>query len=163
MTELLRQWIIGVTCAAIAAALMQALTPKGGAGKAGQLAAGLLLLLAAVKPLTGISLTDAAEGLEALSLRQEERAAELTEENRQLMKALIEGETETYILDKARELEITCTAAAFCQAEEDGGYRLEQVVISGAMTAEQKQTLFQCLEGELGLQGEQIRWEQEEG
>lgn len=162
MTELLRQWIIGVTCAAIVAALMQALTPKGSAGKAGQLAAGLLLLLAAVKPLTGFSLAGAADALGELHLRQEEREAELTEENRQMLKARIEGETETYILDKARELGISCTAAVRC-ADEDGGYRLEQVILSGGMTEEQARTLSRKLESDLGLQSGQIRWEREAG
>ena len=48
---MLKQWILGITCAALIGALAEALAPPGRVKRVIRLAAGLLLLLAAVKPL----------------------------------------------------------------------------------------------------------------
>lgn len=55
--ELLRQWLTGVTCAAIIVALADSLMAGGTVRKIGQLAGGLLLLAAVVKPVLEVDLT----------------------------------------------------------------------------------------------------------
>ena len=50
MMELLRQWLVGVTCAAMIIALADSLTPSGTVRKVGKLVGGLVLLLAVLQP-----------------------------------------------------------------------------------------------------------------
>ena len=50
MMELLRQWLVGVTCAAMIIALADSLTPPGTVRKVGKLVGGLVLLLAVLQP-----------------------------------------------------------------------------------------------------------------
>ena len=58
MMELLRQWLVGVTCAAMIIALADSLTPSGTVRKVGKLVGGLVLLLAVLQPvLTSVSYT----------------------------------------------------------------------------------------------------------
>ena len=54
MMALVRQWLLGVTAAALVLALAEALAPEGGAKKVCRLAGGLALLLAAVGPVAGL-------------------------------------------------------------------------------------------------------------
>ena len=66
MMGLVRQWLLGVTAAALVLALAETLAPEGSAKKVCRLAGGLALLLAAVGPvvrvLDGSALTQAVEG-----------------------------------------------------------------------------------------------------
>ena len=103
--ELLRQWLTGVTCAAIIVALADSLMAGGTVRRIGRLAGGLLLLAAVVKPVLEVDLTV----LSAASLRLEAEAVPAAEEaGLDLMKSIIGEETGAYILDKAAELGISC-------------------------------------------------------
>lgn len=163
MTELLRQWILGVTCAAMIAAVAQAFARKGGAGKAAQLTAGLLVLLAAAKPLAGLSAFDVSGALQDLQSRQEERADELTAENDQMMKALIEGKTEAYILDKAKKMGISCKVFVTYARDERGAFAPSLVTLTGALTAEEQRRMSDWITADLGIAGENIIFEKEVG
>ena len=70
MMELLRQWLTGVTCAAILTAAADSLMTGGAARRIGRLAGGLLLLAAVVKPVLEVDL----EALSACSVRMEAEA-----------------------------------------------------------------------------------------
>ena len=50
MIELVRQWLLGVTCTALVLAAVDGLAPEGSAKKVCRLAGGLALLVAAVGP-----------------------------------------------------------------------------------------------------------------
>ena len=163
MTELLRQWILGVTCAAMIAAVVQAFARKGGAGKAAQLTAGLLVLLAAAKPLAGLSAFNISGALEDLQTQQEMRADELTEENDRMMKELIEGKTEAYILDKAEELGISCKVFVTYARDESGAFAPARVRLTGTLTVEERQRLTGQIAADLGIAGENIVFEEEVG
>ena len=107
MTELIRQWIIAVTCAAMLAAILQTLLPKAGTGAAGRLAGGLLLLIATVQPLLSLDYDSLAQSMTKLRLEEYRSDQELAEANSSLLEELIEQETRSYILDKAEELGMT--------------------------------------------------------
>lgn len=163
MTELLRQWILGVTCAAMIAAMVQAFARKGGTGKATQLTAGLLVLLAAARPLAGLSAFDVSGALQDLQSRQETRADELTEENDRMMKALIEGKTEAYILDKAEEMGIDCGVFVTYARDESGAFAPARVTLAGALTAEEQRRLAGQITADLGIAGENIVFKEKVG
>ncbi len=152
MIDWLKDWIVGVTCAAMIAALLFAFLPKGGGvGRAGRLAAGLLLMLAAVRPLVGLDYGSLAQAMAELRVSQSGQAAELAAQNQELLKELIESETEAYISDKANELGIQCEAHVEYAYGEDGTPYPARIRVEGALTGAQRTQLSQALEAELGV------------
>lgn len=151
MTELIRQWILAVTCAAMLVAVLQTLMPQGGAGTAGRLAGGLLLLIATVQPLLSLDYDSLAQSVSQLRLEQSVSSQELAELNRDLLEELIEEQTKTYILDKAEELGMTCQVTVTCEQLEAGVPFPKFVTVSGSFTQEQADRLSQTIEADLAV------------
>lgn len=155
--ELLRQWLTGVTCAAIIVALADSLMAGGTVRKIGRLAGGLLLLAAVVKPVLEVDLTV----LSAASLRLEAEAVPAAEEaGLDLMKSIIGEETGAYILDKAAELGISCQEVRVtCAVEENGVPYPASVVLVGDLTEEEQARLSRRIEAELAIPAERQSYE----
>ena len=155
--ELLRQWLTGVTCAAIIVALADSLMAGGTVRRVGRLAGGLLLLAAVVKPV--LELDPAV--LSAASLRLEAEAVPAAEEaGLDLMKSIIGEETGAYILDKAAELGISCQEVRVtCAVEENGVPYPASVVVLGDMTQEEQDRLSRRIEADLAIPAERQTYE----
>lgn len=156
---MLKQWILGITCAAVIAAAAEALAPPGRVKKAGRLAVGLLVLLAVVKPLGGLDF-DALAG--ALASYRPDRAAceaALEEKSGAVLKTIIEEKTGAYISDKAEALGMNCAAEVTYYYGPDGEVRPEAVVVRGEFTENQQVQLSRVLEGELGIPAQRQRFE----
>jgi len=152
MAAFLRDWIVGVTCAAMAAAVLHAFLPKdGGVGRAGRLAAGLLLMLCAIGPLAGLDYDSLSQSLSQLRLSRSHYAQELDSLNDEILKELIESETEAYILDKAEGLGILCRASVTYALDGEGRPYPVGVHITGELTGEQERRLSEALEADLGV------------
>ena len=67
------------------------------------------------------------------------------------MKAIIEQEFAAYIVDKADQMGVVCTAQVACQAGEDGVFLPQSAQVVGNFSPQQRETLAQMLEEELGL------------
>lgn len=148
---MLKQWITGITCAAIIAAAAQALAPPGRVKKAGRLAVGLLLLLAVLKPLGGLDYDALAGALARYRPDSAACAAALEEKNQAVLKTVIEEKTGAYISDKAEALGMNCAAEVTYYYGPDGEVRPEAVVVRGEFTENQQAQLSRALEGELGI------------
>ena len=157
MMELLRQWLTGVTCAAIIVALADSLMVGGTVRKIGRLAGGLLLLAAVVKPVLEVDLTV----LSAASLRLEAEAVPAAEEaGLDLMKSIIGEETGAYILDKTAELGISCQEVRVtCAVEENGVPYPASVVLVGDLTEEEQARLSRRIEADLAIPAERQSYE----
>ena len=157
--ELLRQWLTGVTCAAIIVALADSLMAGGTVRRIGRLAGGLLLLAAVVKPVLEVDLNV----LSAASLRLEAEAAAVPaaeEAGLDLMKSIIGEETGAYILDKAAELGISCQEVRVtCAVEENGVPYPASVVVLGDMTQEEQDRLSRRIEADLAIPAERQTYE----
>lgn len=155
--ELLRQWLTGVTCAAIIVALADSLMAGGTVRRIGRLAGGLLLLAAVVKPVLEVDLTV----LSAASLRLEAEAVPAAEEaGLDLMKSIIGEETGAYILDKAAELGISCQEVRVtCSVEENGVPYPASVVLVGDLTEEEQARLSRRIEADLAIPAERQSYE----
>lgn len=155
--DLIRQWIVGVTCAAIIGALAECLMPEGGVKKAGRLAVGLLLMLAVVKPLSALQ---GGEWDELPYSRQVETGSgALQAENEALVKAIIEERTAAYISDKAEALGMECTVQVSYHYGGDGDVWPESVVVRGEFTQRQQESLSQALEADLAIRAENQTFE----
>ena len=155
--ELLRQWLTGVTCAAIIVALADSLMAGWTVRRIGRLAGGLLLLAAVVKPVLEVDLTV----LSAASLRLEAEAVPAAEEaGLDLMKSIIGEETGAYILDKAAELGISCQEVRVtCAVEENGVPYPASVVLVGDLTEEEQARLSRRIEADLAIPAERQSYE----
>ena len=156
---MLKQWILGITCAALIGALAEGLAPPGRVKKAGRLAVGLLLLLAVVKPLGGLDGHALAGALESYRPDGAAYEAALEEKSGAVLKAVIEERTNAYISDKAKTLGMDCTAEVTWYYGPDGEVRPEAVVVRGEFTESQQGELSRVLEGELGIPAQRQSFE----
>lgn len=162
MTELLRDWLLGVTCAAMVLAIAEALTPEGSIRKICRLAGGLVLLLAAVSPVVKLDEADLTRALTEYRVTAQDYGDALVEKNNILYKTIIEENTAAYILDKAKELGISCGAEVIFAYDEDGNPYPEEVRVFGRWTEAQKAELSRVLETELGIPPGQQMFERTE-
>ncbi len=162
MMGLVRQWLLGVTAAALVLALADVLAPEGSAKKVCRLAGGLVLLLAAVGPAAGLldaaPLTQAVEGWRGEAQRYEQ---ELEEQNNALYLAIIEEETAAYVMDKARELGFECAVEVTYGYDEDGVPCPWEIAARGVWTEGQRSRLEQLLEEELGVPAQRQFYDEE--
>ena len=156
MMELLRRWLVGVTCAAMIIALADSLTPSGTVRKVG----GLVLLLAVLQPVLtfdysamAIAATDYQAAFGAYDL-------ELEETNLDLMKTIIAERTGAYILDKAEAFgahleRVTVT----CQVGTGDMPYPAAVVITGTLDEAQRRTLTRQIEADLAIPADRQTYE----
>ena len=157
--ELIRNWLIGVTAAALIAALADSLSPEGAVKRIGKLAGGLLMLVAILKPLAGAEFSALSGVLADYQIQTELSGSALESENERLMKIIIEEQTAAYIQDKAAELGAVCTAEVNCAAGENGTLIPVSAVIYGMLTLEQETTLRQMIADELAIPKESQQYE----
>lgn len=159
MTEWIRNWLFGVSCAAMVMAISEAVVPKGGMRHVCRLAGGLMLLLAAISPV--LNLDDDLWTWTAAEYRMvvEDYEAALGEQNNLLYQTIIEENTAAYILDKAREKGISCRAEVVLAVDKNGNPSPKEARLFGDWTDEQRDILSRILETELGILPEQQYFE----
>ena len=100
MMDTAREWLLGVTAAAILAALAEGLMQEGGPKRVGRLVCGLVLLAAVFRPAAELTLP-AEGGLSGYSAQIEEKADRLRTDTNDWMKLVIEEQCAAYVMDKA--------------------------------------------------------------
>ena len=160
--ELIRNWLVGVTCAAMIAALADGLMPPGTVRKIGKLTGGLVLLLAVLNPLLKLDTTALTRSLTEYKLDLSGYSEELQEENEDLMKAIIAEQSAAYIVDKAAELGMECDVTVEVGGE--GDYPIpETVTVRGNLTVAQREKLTRQIEADFAIPAEWQYYESESG
>ncbi len=158
MLELMRQWLLGLTCAALVIAIAESLTPAGTIRKIGRLTGGLVLLLAMLNPLLRVDGEALTRALTEYRLSLDGYGEELEAENRVLMKDIIEERSGAYIQDKAKEMGISCQVVV--EAESEGDWPVPQwVTVSGALTEEEQALLSRTIEADFAIPAERQIYE----
>lgn len=155
----LRQWLLGVVGAALAVALAQALTPEGSIKKVGAVLGGILLLLAAIRPVAGLdpqAVTDLTPSWESLEEKASGGAGE------EMLKGLIAEKTSAYIVDKGKELGVSCTARVTVGQDASGWPVPRSVEISGTWSQKEKEALSRAIEEELDIPPQRQIFREEE-
>lgn len=155
--ELIRTWILTITASALVIAAAEGLMPAGAVKQVGKLTGGLILVLALLQPVAGADYGDLwgmVNSLPAGAIGQEE----LTQSVLDPMKGIIEEELAAYIVGKGAELGVDCTAQVTCRPGEDGVPVPQSVVVSGALTQDQKEALGDYIGQELGIPREYQRF-----
>lgn len=103
-------WLLSITGASVLCALADGLMAAGPVRRVGRLVCGLMLLAVILAPLAQLDLEGGQRWLEEYHLGLEDRTQELERQVDEQMKTIIEQEYAAYIVDKAAELGLTCTA-----------------------------------------------------
>lgn len=163
MMEVISSWLLGITGAAILAAVADGLIPPGPIRRVGKMVCGLVLLVAVLRPVIQM---DGAT-LELLSQNwqgeMDEYTQRLQEGQDQQMKLVIEGQCSAYIVDKAAQLGAACQAKVSCIQTGEGIFLPQSAHIVGEFTLQQQQELMQALEEDLGLLPQEISFTEEDG
>ena len=153
MLDIIRQWLLGITCVALVAALAESLTPPGAVRKVGRLTGGLVLLIAMLHPLMALDQDALTRALTEYRLELSTYSDELEEENRSLMKGIIEEQCAAYIQDKAEEMGIQCQISV--EVGEEGDWPVpESVTVFGSLSEEQQAELTQAIEVDFAIPAE---------
>lgn len=145
----MRDWLIGVTAAAMLAAVARCLMPPGAVRQVGGLVCAMLLLWAVVKPLGPLTGTLLGEFEFSGQVRQD-----LQQQSGQLLKSLIEQECETYIVDKAQELGAQCRVSVVCAPDGEDVWLPDSVRVMGELSPRQRRELEQVISADLGVASE---------
>ena len=150
MLDFLKDWLMGVTAAALLVAAADAVMPPGTVHRLGRLTGGLVLLLAVLSPLLRLDGTALSRALTQYQLSQPE-LSELEAVDAVLLKELIEERSDAYISDKAEGLGIQCRVVVETQAGEDG-YPIPWAVTSyGNVDAAQRAALERRIEADFAI------------
>ena len=159
--ELVTNWIRALVGAAVFCALAAALCPEGRPKRVLRAACGVVMAAALLSPVAALdteALPKAMARYSEAARRQAESAAESAD---RLNRTIIEGECETYILDKAAALGLEVREAAVTARWSDEGFwypwECRLSTGEGDMSG-----LSRLIEAELGIPEARQRWEAEE-
>lgn len=151
MIEMMRQWLVSVTCAALIAALAESLMPKSGAGQIGRLTCAMVLLCAILQPVLSVDVPNPNETLDAIYAKVQSEQTGLEQRAEAMLKTLIERDSGAYIVDKAAGLGVACQAQVACVQGEGGAWLPNSVLITGQMGDAQRKELIAAIQNELGI------------
>ena len=161
MMEAARQWLLGVLSVCLVCALADALMPKGGVKRVGQLVCGLVIALAILAPAADFDLAGGQRWLEDYLAGVGRREDELEEQVNMGMKTIIEERYAAYIVDKAAGLGLSCAVQVTCEPDGEGLWLPVRAELTGAASPEARAELAALLEAELGLT--ELTWTAGEG
>lgn len=160
MSEVLRQYLLQITAAALFSSLTLCLLPKTNVRRIAALVCGLLTALCVLKPLVSIDSGKLARAFSELLVSSEEAANGLKLQNREVVGQVIKEKTEAYILDKAElfgiELSVSVTVGG------EGTYPYPTAAdFYGRPTEAQKRQLTRLVEENLAIPKEKQQWHSE--
>lgn len=162
MMGAVRSWLMAVIAVSLLCAVADALMPRGAVRRAGKLVCGLVLLGAVLSPIAGLDVESGQRWLDGYLASIQNRESELEETVESQMKGIIEQQYAAYIVDKAAELGLTCTARVDCKLSEDGLYLPVRTEVAGLKTAGGQKELIRVIETDLGVPAERQFYREEE-
>ena len=146
-------WLVSLLSVSLLCALADALMPRGAVRQVGRLVCGLVVAATALSPLVRLDLEAGERWLEDYFTGLEKRETELREEVNEGVRPIIEAQYAAYIVDKAAQQGLTCSARVVCRAGENGLYLPVRVEVSGADSPQARAVLSDILQ-ELGVPAE---------
>lgn len=162
MIEILRQMILGVTAAAIFSSVMLQFTQKSALQEIIKLAAGMVMILALLTPLSRISMPSFSGWMAEVKGSVAAQTGRAQEHNEQIAHSSIAGAVSGYIRDQAEALDMKCSVHTGLSEGEDGTMYISSVKVKGqAFTAEQREKLSALIERDCGVPRAQISFAEE--
>ncbi len=151
MMDGVRSWLLAMIFAAVLCALAKELMPAGPVKRVGGLVCGMVLLAVMLSPLVQLNPAAGQAWLEGWRSGLEQQEAALRQQVNEGVKPIIEQEFAAYIVDKAAEMGLNCTARVSCRAEENGLYLPDRTEVAGPLSQEERGRLSQLIQEELGV------------
>ena len=111
----------------------------------------MVLLAVMLSPLVQLNPAAGQAWLEGWRSGLEQQEAALRQQVNEGVKPIIEQEFAAYIVDKAAEMGLNCTARVSCRAEENGLYLPDRTEVAGPLSQEERGRLSQLIQEELGV------------
>lgn len=158
MIALVREWLLGITAAAILAALAEHMMPAGGVKQVGKLVCGLMLVAAVLRPLGSVDVT----GFAMPTAYDTQYIQALKADSDSRMKTIIEEELSAYSTDKAAQMGVPCRIRVVCALGEEGVFLPVSARLTGTAAQTQWDQIAQFLQTELGLDSAALTFSGEE-
>ena len=162
MMGAVRGWLLAVISVSLLCAVAEALMPPGAVRRVGKLVCGLVLLAAVLSPLRELDLDSGQRWLTDYFSALDRQTSQLNETVDSQMKSIIERKCAAYIVDKAAQLGLTCSARVECRAGEDGLYLPVRADVSGTLPEDGRARLLQIIREDLGIPEDRITIDKEE-
>lgn len=154
--EGVRQYLIGITAAALVCGIAVRLVHKGLVGSVVKLMAGVFMALAVAAPLVNIKLDDLTKMTLDIHADAEALTAEGENSAREAIAQIISGETAAYILDKAEALGASVTVTVYVSSD---AYPVPtHVRLEGSVSPYARLELNEYISANLGIEAEEIEW-----
>lgn len=150
------RWMIGIFAAALLTAVALAITPKN--KKAVALAGGLIMILAAVKPLGELTYQDISAQIAKYQIKADELRSGINVGSAEIMAVIIQEQTEAYILDKAAELGLEIEVEVTTQQASDGWPYPTDVKVTGQLSESDIQRLGRIISEDLAVAPDRQEW-----
>ena len=159
MTELVRNWVLGLTAASFLTAIAMALTPKGRGRAATALVSGLVTIIVLVAPILEFDYHGFSQNILSFESSLELRAEEMEAVQESLQARIISERSATYILDKAKALGLADLEVEVATKVEAESFPTPYIVfLTGSYTEEQRRTLEAYLDGTFGIPAQRQIW-----
>jgi len=161
--EWFRQWLIGITVAAMLNAAAKSLMPKGIVRQIGALTGGLVVLLAILQPVYRLDESRVEEVFFPYIGTTESYMLTAQTDTGSLMRDIIEEECGAYIQDKAKELGLECMVTVVCEEEGEGYPYPKQALVEGRLSQTEKELLSAMIAQDLGIEEQNQTYRTESG
>ena len=159
MTELIRNWILGLTAASFITAIAMAIAPKGRSRAATALVSGLVTIVVLLAPILDFDHTAHMAEFGEFEVSFTLAAEEMENASKSLQARIISERSMAYILDKAESVGLpNLDIRIQTKAGADGFVIPYAIYLTGVYTEEQKRTLEAYLAGTFGIPSERQTW-----
>lgn len=154
----IRNYFITLIASCILIAAILSVLPSGPIQRTARLTGGILLLLAAIRPLPGIDWENVLQQIALPSELPVSVSIDLENENDSIARDIIKSSCEKYILDKAADRGIPLHSADVTLDGADSAPLPVAVTVFGAFTKQQRQAFSDEIRDALGIQTENQTW-----
>ncbi len=153
----MKVYIIGIVATAIMCAIvMQLSDSKTTIGRVLKLISGIIMTVAVISPITKITFRGVERYLDGLSLDADRYVSDGQAAAKENLSVIIKEQTETYILEKAHQMDLDISVEVVLDAAND--QIPSAVAIIGKVTPYAKEALSNYIENTLGIRRENQKW-----
>lgn len=153
--SMIQEWLLRMVAISMVCGVADSIMPKGSIKQVGKLVCGLVMLWVLLSPIAEQGLDAGTDWLLHYQTQLDQTAQDLEQQMEEKRKVLIEENCAAYIVDKAAELGMSCTARVMCQMGEEGLYLPQKAEITGNCSDVVQSRLTQILEEDLGIPADQ--------
>ena len=158
MISFLPKWIYALIAASVIAALARQLTPPGPVRAVTVFVSGVMLLSAMLSPVLRTDLGALSQAAAEYRVTADKLTEDTRAQEKQLLRAYIQQQTEAYIVEKAQRLGVGPIKAEVLADWKGESWVPAEATIIGALSPEGKKALGEALCAELGIPEERQHW-----